>query len=389
MVGRLHRRPARRGRLGIPGSGPVLFASIAFDPVAGTSVFVVPELTVGRRDGVGWITTVGDADPRAVAPGHPGTTARPCGCATPTAPSIRPAGAPPSPPPCGGSGPANSPRWCWPATCWSPPTHRSTRAGCCGDWPTASPTAGPSPSTGCSVPLPSCCCGAPAARCRRGCWPARRRAAPGPRTSGSPTALIARRRTAPSTRSPSTPSSRHWSRYCTTLDAPAEPELLTLANVRHLATDVSGTQRSRGARGAAGLLELIGAVHPTAAVCGTPTRTPPRSSPSSKASTAGATPGRSAGWTPTGTASSDWPCAARNSSATTAPGSSPAAASSPAPTRPPSWRRPSRSSRPSRRPSRVCNDDGGAPEDPGRRRRGARWCVGQKRPSATGPRRSR
>jgi menaquinone-specific isochorismate synthase len=59
--------------------------------------------------------------------------------------------------------------------------------------------------------------------------------------------------------------------YCTTLDAPAEPELLTLANVRHLATDVSGTQRRRGPRGGAGLLELIGAVHPTAAVCGTPT----------------------------------------------------------------------------------------------------------------------
>ena len=52
--------------LGITGTGPVLFASIAFDPTAGTSVFVVPEITVGRRDGVGWITTVGDVDPRDV-----------------------------------------------------------------------------------------------------------------------------------------------------------------------------------------------------------------------------------------------------------------------------------------------------------------------------------
>src|SRR3712207_8782928 len=34
--------------------------------------------------------------------------------------------------------------------------------------------------------------------------------------------------------------------YCTALDAPAEPELLTLANVRHLASDVAGTQRRRG-----------------------------------------------------------------------------------------------------------------------------------------------
>ena len=47
-----------------PAPGPVVFASIAFDPVAGTSVFVVPEVAVGRRDGVGWVTTVGDVDPR-------------------------------------------------------------------------------------------------------------------------------------------------------------------------------------------------------------------------------------------------------------------------------------------------------------------------------------
>jgi menaquinone-specific isochorismate synthase len=59
--------------------------------------------------------------------------------------------------------------------------------------------------------------------------------------------------------------------FCADLDVPAEPELLTLANVRHLATDVTGTQRGRGAAGAAGLLDLVGAVHPTAAVCGTPT----------------------------------------------------------------------------------------------------------------------
>jgi menaquinone-specific isochorismate synthase len=60
--------------------------------------------------------------------------------------------------------------------------------------------------------------------------------------------------------------------FCSTLTAPAEPDLLTLANVRHLATDVTGTQRRTGSSGRAGLLELIGAVHPTAAVCGTPTR---------------------------------------------------------------------------------------------------------------------
>ena len=49
--------------VGLPGTGPVLFASIAFDPAAGTSVFVVPEVVLGRRDGVGWVTTVGAAGP--------------------------------------------------------------------------------------------------------------------------------------------------------------------------------------------------------------------------------------------------------------------------------------------------------------------------------------
>ena len=41
--------------------------------------------------------------------------------------------------------------------------------------------------------------------------------------------------------------------------------------MRHLATDVTGTQRRSGARSRADLLQLVGAVHPTAAVCGTPT----------------------------------------------------------------------------------------------------------------------
>ncbi|MGY1740951.1 isochorismate synthase MenF, partial [Blastococcus sp. SYSU D01050] len=58
--------------------------------------------------------------------------------------------------------------------------------------------------------------------------------------------------------------------YCRELHAPGEPQLLTLANVRHLATDVTGTQRGAGRRGAASLLDLVAAVHPTAAVCGTP-----------------------------------------------------------------------------------------------------------------------
>jgi menaquinone-specific isochorismate synthase len=48
--------------VGVPGSGPVVFASIAFDPEASTSVFVVPEVVVGRRDGHTWVTVTGESD---------------------------------------------------------------------------------------------------------------------------------------------------------------------------------------------------------------------------------------------------------------------------------------------------------------------------------------
>jgi menaquinone-specific isochorismate synthase len=46
----------------LPGSGPVLFGSAAFDPERGTSVFVVPAVVLGRRDGQTWVTTTGAPD---------------------------------------------------------------------------------------------------------------------------------------------------------------------------------------------------------------------------------------------------------------------------------------------------------------------------------------
>lgn len=49
--------------LDVPGSGPVAFASMAFDDDPGDSVLTVPEVLLGRRDGVTWITTVGPTAP--------------------------------------------------------------------------------------------------------------------------------------------------------------------------------------------------------------------------------------------------------------------------------------------------------------------------------------
>ncbi len=55
---------------------------------------------------------------------------------------------------------------------------------------------------------------------------------------------------------------------CEGLEVAAEPELLRLPDVQHLATPVRGTLA-----GDASALALAAALHPTAAVCGTPTET--------------------------------------------------------------------------------------------------------------------
>jgi menaquinone-specific isochorismate synthase len=54
--------------------------------------------------------------------------------------------------------------------------------------------------------------------------------------------------------------------HCTDLDVPHEPSLLQLANVQHLATDVTGELADD-----VPAVALAGSLHPTAAVCGTPT----------------------------------------------------------------------------------------------------------------------
>lgn len=56
------------------------------------------------------------------------------------------------------------------------------------------------------------------------------------------------------------------SAHCTDLDVPESPRLLRLANVQHLATDVSGRLADE-----VPVLALAASLHPTAAVCGTPT----------------------------------------------------------------------------------------------------------------------
>jgi menaquinone-specific isochorismate synthase len=54
--------------------------------------------------------------------------------------------------------------------------------------------------------------------------------------------------------------------HCTDMDVPETPGVLELANVQHLATEVTGRLADD-----ASLLALAASLHPTAAVCGTPT----------------------------------------------------------------------------------------------------------------------
>ena len=54
--------------------------------------------------------------------------------------------------------------------------------------------------------------------------------------------------------------------HCTDLEVPPRPHVLTLANVQHLATDITGRLADE-----ASVLSLAASLHPTAAICGTPT----------------------------------------------------------------------------------------------------------------------
>jgi len=45
--------------VGVPGSGPVAFGSFTFDPASEGSVLVVPRAVLGRRGGAAWFTSIG------------------------------------------------------------------------------------------------------------------------------------------------------------------------------------------------------------------------------------------------------------------------------------------------------------------------------------------
>jgi menaquinone-specific isochorismate synthase len=69
-----------RDEVDVPGTGPVAFASFTFADTSPGSVLVVPRVLVGRRDGVAWITEFSHGDGpsavRAVSPVRPSGSLR-------------------------------------------------------------------------------------------------------------------------------------------------------------------------------------------------------------------------------------------------------------------------------------------------------------------------
>lgn len=65
---RLSRQMEVDDEVQLPGTGPVAFASLAFADHPGSSAVVVPQVLVGQRNGVRWVTSVGDAEPGTPEP---------------------------------------------------------------------------------------------------------------------------------------------------------------------------------------------------------------------------------------------------------------------------------------------------------------------------------
>ncbi|MCU1607363.1 MAG: entC, partial [Modestobacter sp.] len=253
--------------LQIPGSGSVVFASIAFDPTAGTSVFIVPEVVVGRRAGHTWVTVTGDGGP-AVVETSPQEAATSIGRLAYADGALDPV------------------TWCGAVT---------AAVGRIDAGELDKVVLARDLLVTADRPLDPRRLLLRLAERFPGCWTfavdgllgatpelllrrtgrelsSRVLAGTAPRGAGADDDRLAE-----GLQHSAKDHAEHayavdslasaLRPFCASLDVPAEPSVLTLPNVRHLASDVHGRQRDDGT----GLLELVGAVHPTAAVCGSPT----------------------------------------------------------------------------------------------------------------------
>ena len=242
--------------VGLPGCGPVAFGSFAFDGTTGTSALVVPETVIGVRDGVWWLTTLGEgsAPVRQAAPRPPGPIAYGEGSRTAAewtgavAEAIRridrgevekvvlardvTARA---------DGPVD-PRWLL----------RRLAAGYPGCWTFAvDGLLGATPEM--------------LVRLEKGVATSRVLAGTLPRTAGGSAALARSVKDLNEHRYSVASVAEALARHCGSVEVPDAPYVLALPNVRHLATDVSAVVADGSTS-----LGLLASLHPSAAICGSP-----------------------------------------------------------------------------------------------------------------------
>ena len=258
-----------------PGSGPVAFGTFTFDASSEGSVLIIPRAVLGRDGhGLAWLTTV--TEPGAASPGgRPRTAPRPARaparkCAGTTAACPRPSG----------------------SRRWRRRSWRSRRASCArSSSPRTSSRRQPTPST------PVSCLQRLAARypeCYTFACDGMIGATPELliRQAGRQVSALVLAGTAPRGGDPAEDealgagllaSAKDTEEHayavasmrdalgplCDALEVEARPALLKLPNLHHLGTWVRGTLAPSSAPRSA--LGLAAAVHPTAAVCGTPT----------------------------------------------------------------------------------------------------------------------
>lgn len=262
--------------LQVPGSGPVAFASFAFDPIPGTSVIVVPSVVVGRRDGTSWLTVVAES-PRAARLAIDETLA-----------GLRHPAAVPQPP----EGVAYS-EGSLTVPEWQEAVAEAVARIDAGELDkvvlardVVVTTSGPVDPrfllTRLAAAYPSCwtfsvdgLLGAtPEMLVRRLADTVTSRVLAGTmRRSSDATsdaslasALLDSAKDHAEHEYAVQSVAAALAAHCTDLDVPETPRLLRLANVQHLATDVTGVLAD-----GAPVLALAASLHPTAAVCGTPT----------------------------------------------------------------------------------------------------------------------
>lgn len=267
---RLHRQLRVDDEVRLPGTGPVAFTSLAFADQPGDSAVVVPRVLVGQRDGVRWVTTVGEAEP----PAEPEP--------------VRPPG-----PIRYGDGQLSATGY---RAAVAEAVHRLNH-GDPGDRLDKVVLAHDLLATPGEQLDPRFVLGNLADQ-YPGCWTfsvdglvgatpelllertgdrVRSRVLAGtvwPRRGREPEQLAAELLDSAKNRSEHRYAVESLANklqpFCTEMAVPSEPEVLQLHNLMHLATDVSGSL-DRSLNGSASLLRMVGAVHPTAAVGGTPT----------------------------------------------------------------------------------------------------------------------